>query len=150
MLVGLLAIMYLLLIRPQRKREKEINNMRNSVSVGDRVITIGGILAKVVKTTEDTLTLQIADKTKIEIMRWGISKNITADEESEAAKAARAEKKEEEEDDEPKKSSRPKRMKRAETVEEPVEDAADTVEEAVEEVEEAAADAAEEVVAEEK
>ena len=145
-----MAIMYLLLIRPQRKREKEINSMRNSVDVGDRVITIGGILAKVVKTTEDTLTLQIADKTKIEVMRWGISKNITADEENEAAKAARSEKKDEEDSEEPKKSARPKRMKKAEPVEEAVEEAAEPVEEAVVDAEETVAEAAEEVVEEEK
>ena len=49
-LILLLLIMYFLLIRPQKKREKQINAMRSSIQVGDEIITIGGICGKVVKT----------------------------------------------------------------------------------------------------
>ena len=49
--------------------------MRNSVRVGDEVVTIGGIRGKIVKTKDDTLVLEVgADKVKFEIMRWAISK----------------------------------------------------------------------------
>ena len=51
-LLLLIPLMYFLLIRPQKKKDKETNKMRNSVKVGDEIITIGGIVGKVVKTKE--------------------------------------------------------------------------------------------------
>jgi preprotein translocase subunit YajC len=77
-LVLLIVIMYFMLIRPQKKREREINEMRNAVKVGDEVITIGGICGKIVKTKDEVLTIQVgADKTKFDVMRWAISKVVT-------------------------------------------------------------------------
>lgn len=74
-LVLLVVLMYFLLIRPQKKREKQTAMMRNSVRVGDEVVTIGGIRGKIVKTKDDTLVIEVgADKVKFEIMRWAISK----------------------------------------------------------------------------
>ena len=74
-LVLLVVLMYFLLIRPQKKREKQTAIMRNSVRVGDEVVTIGGIRGKIVKTKDDTLVIEVgADKVKFEIMRWAISK----------------------------------------------------------------------------
>lgn len=110
-LILLLLIMYFLLIRPQKKREKEVNAMRNSVQVGDEIITIGGICGKVVKTKEETLVIQVgADKVKFEVMRWSISKVVNA---KDAPKA-----KAETEEEAPKKKM-PKRLgKKEETVEE--------------------------------
>ena len=76
-LVILIAVMYFLLIRPQKKREKEVNAMRSGVQVGDEIITIGGICGKVVKTKEDSLVIQVgADRVKFEIMRWAVSKVV--------------------------------------------------------------------------
>lgn len=75
MIVGLFAIMYFLLIRPQKKREKQIADMRNNVKVGDDVVTIGGIYGKIVKVKDDRFTIQVgADKTKFDIAKWAISK----------------------------------------------------------------------------
>ena len=112
-LILLLLIMYFLLIRPQKKREKQINAMRSAIQVGDEIITIGGICGKVVKTKEETLVIKVgADKTKFEVMRWSISKVVNEKEE-----AVKETKKEEET---PKKSM-PKRLgKKAE--EAPVEE----------------------------
>jgi preprotein translocase subunit YajC len=71
----LIAAMYFLMIRPQRKREKEVTAMRNSVKVGDEIVTIGGICAKVIRTKDDRLTIQAgSDKAKFDVMRWAISK----------------------------------------------------------------------------
>jgi preprotein translocase subunit YajC len=76
-LLLLIVIMYFMLIRPQRKREREINKMRSEVKVGDEVITIGGICGKIVKTKDEVLTIQVgAGKTKFDIMRWSISKVV--------------------------------------------------------------------------
>ncbi|MDR2355388.1 MAG: preprotein translocase subunit YajC [Clostridiales Family XIII bacterium] len=91
-LLLLIVIMYFMLIRPQKKREREINNMRNAIKVGDEVITIGGICGKIVKTKEDVLTIQVgADKTKFEIMRWAISKVVSEAPVPKTAKTAKEE-----------------------------------------------------------
>lgn len=128
-LVILIAVMYFLLIRPQKKREKEVNAMRSGVQVGDEIITIGGICGKVVKTKEDSLVIQVgADRVKFEIMRWAVSK-VVEESEKPAAKAHE----EEAEEPEVKKSSKPKKLKKAT----PVEEAPEEVEEAEEPAEEA-------------
>jgi preprotein translocase subunit YajC len=83
-LLLLIVIMYFLLIRPQKKREKGIMQMRSSISVGDEIITIGGICGKIVKIKEEKITIEVGnDKTKFEIMRWAISK-VTSEKEKAA------------------------------------------------------------------
>jgi len=73
-LVLLIVVMYFLLIRPQKKKEKQVADMRNSIKVGDDIVTIGGIYGKVVKVKDERLTIQVgADKTKFEITRWAVS-----------------------------------------------------------------------------
>ena len=73
-LVVFIALMYLIMIRPQKKKEKEVQDMRSNVSVGDEIITIGGICGRIVKTKEDSVVIQVgADKTKFEIKKWAIS-----------------------------------------------------------------------------
>lgn len=79
-LILLIFIMYFLLIRPQKKREKETTQMRNSLQVGDEIITIGGICGKIVKLKDESLIIQVgADKVKFEVMRWSVSKVVTSD-----------------------------------------------------------------------
>lgn len=135
-LILLLVVMYFLLIRPQRKREKNINEMRSRVQVGDEIITIGGICGKVVKTKEESLVIQVgADKVKFEIMRWAVSKVV---EKNERFSRQQSEPEPEEEEEAPKRAL-PKRMKQAKA-EDVAEEAADTAEEAAD----AAADTAEE------
>ena len=76
-LILLILIMYFLLIRPQKKKEKQINAMRSSIKVGDDVITIGGIYGTVSRVKDDSLIIQVgADKTKLEVTRWAISKVV--------------------------------------------------------------------------
>ena len=125
-LILLIAVMYFLLIRPQKKREKEVNAMRSGVQVGDEIITIGGICGKVVKTKEETLVIQVgADKTKFEVMRWAISKVVN--EKEEAAKEVKNE-------EEAPKKSMPKRLgKKAEEVAEETPVVEEVVEETTEE-----------------
>lgn len=79
MLVIMFGIMYLLLIRPQKKRDKETAQMRNSVQVGDEIITIGGIVGRVVVIKEDHLIIETgSDRSKIRVKRWAIQSNETA------------------------------------------------------------------------
>lgn len=73
-LLILIVAMYFLMIRPQKKKDKEIKEMRNSLQVGDEIVTIGGICGKIVKTKEETIVIQVgADKVKFEMMRWSVS-----------------------------------------------------------------------------
>ena len=141
-LVILIAVMYFLLIRPQKKREKEVNAMRSGVQVGDEIITIGGICGKVVKTKEESLVIQVgADRVKFEIMRWAVSKVV-----EETEKPATKAHEEEAEETEVKKSGKPKKLKKAA----PAEEAPEEAEEAEEPAEEAEAEAIEEKAEEEE
>ena len=78
-LVGILmwvvffAIFYFLLIRPQKKKDKQLKDMRNNLNVGDKVITIGGIIANVAKVEEDVVILEIGpSRTKVPFEKWAI------------------------------------------------------------------------------
>lgn len=145
-LIILLGVMYFLLIRPQKKREREINNMRSSVQVGDEIITIGGICGKVVKTKEDSLVIQVgADKVKFEIMRWAVSK-IVEEGKKHSSKAKARDYDADDEDEAEVKKAKPKRMKKAAPVDEAPEEeetVAEATEEAVEEIPEEAQEAVE-------
>lgn len=79
--LGFLAFLYFLVIRPQKKKEKKVSEMRKNLKVGDNIVTIGGIYGKVVKIKEDSLTIEIgADKTKLVVAKWAIG-NLASDEE---------------------------------------------------------------------
>ncbi len=141
-LILLIAAMYFLLIRPQKKREREVNNMRANLHVGDEIVTIGGICGKIVKTKDESIVIQVgADKVKMEMMKWSVSKVVNPAEARAARKADRA-MKEEAEEEAPKKAM-PKRMKKAEEVVEETEAKAEEAVEAAEEKAEAAAKAVE-------
>ena len=115
-LVLLLVIMYFLLIRPQKKREKQVNEMRSNVRVGDEIITIGGICGKVVKTKDESLVIQVgADKVKFEIMRWSVSKVVENAKPTKKVSVSSSAKEEEEES--PKKAM-PRRLKKKAAAEE--------------------------------
>ncbi|MDD4563909.1 MAG: preprotein translocase subunit YajC [Eubacteriales bacterium] len=112
-LILLIFIMYFLLIRPQKKREKAVSAMRNAVRVGDEVITIGGIRGKVIKSKDEVLTIQVgSDKVKFDVMRWAISSvNGKDSAPSPAEKVVKDEESAKESQPAPKKL--PKRMNRA-------------------------------------
>ena len=69
-LVLIFVVMYFLLIRPQRKKDKEQQQMRNNLEVGDEVVTIGGIIGIVVSLKEDNVVIETAgERNKIRIKR---------------------------------------------------------------------------------
>ena len=73
-LLLLIVVMYFLMIRPQKKKDKQIQDMRKSLQVGDEIVTIGGICGKIVKTKDESFITQVgADKVKFEMMRWSVS-----------------------------------------------------------------------------
>lgn len=71
--VLVLVIMYFFMIRPQKKKEKETNEMRNSLQIGDTVTTIGGITGIVNSIHDDEFVLETtSDRTKLNFKRWAI------------------------------------------------------------------------------
>lgn len=73
MLVGLLVVFYFFMIRPQKKQEKQTNEMRNNLQVGDEITTIGGIIGKIVSIKEETVLIETGhDKAKIRILRSAV------------------------------------------------------------------------------
>ena len=60
------GIMYLMVYRPQKKREKREREMRESLKVGDKIVTIGGICGKIINIKDDEITIETSvEKTKI-------------------------------------------------------------------------------------
>ena len=70
--VVVLAVMYFMLISPQKKREKKMQDMRNGLEIGDGVVTAGGIIGRVISIKEDTIVIESASS-KLRIKRWAIS-----------------------------------------------------------------------------
>ena len=77
-MVLMFAILYFFMIRPQKKKDKEIQDMRSSLQIGDEVITTGGIIGIVVSLKEDTLVIETgSDRSKVRIARWAVAQNNT-------------------------------------------------------------------------
>ena len=73
-LILMFVVFYFLIIRPQKKKANEINEMRENLKVGDKIITIGGIIGKIILVKEDYLVIETSsDNTKIEVMKWGVN-----------------------------------------------------------------------------
>ena len=73
MLVLVVVFFYFFLIRPQKKQEKEANQMRNSLEIGDEIVTIGGIVGQVISIKNDTITIVTSkDRTKIRFLKSAI------------------------------------------------------------------------------
>ena len=72
MIVALIAIFYFFMIRPQQKRQKEIRKFRESLTVGDRVITAGGIHGKIRGIKDNAFIIEIADNVKITIDKGSV------------------------------------------------------------------------------
>ncbi|HBL85513.1 MAG: preprotein translocase subunit YajC [Clostridiales bacterium GWF2_38_85] len=82
LLGAMFIFLYFFTIRPQKKKEKQVAEMRKSVMVGDKVTTNGGIVGTVLKDTDETLFL-LSGTQKIEVYRWAIrsiDKKVDSDE----------------------------------------------------------------------
>ena len=81
--VVLIVVFYFLLIRPENKKKKALSEMRDSLSVGDEVTTIGGIVGKVAHIKDDLVTIATSeDRVRIQFTRWAISTKGTQTTES--------------------------------------------------------------------
>ena len=74
MIVAMIAIFYLFMIRPESKKKKKLAEMRSSLSVGDTITTIGGILGKVVHIDSEKITFETSeDRVRVQIAKWAVS-----------------------------------------------------------------------------
>ena len=72
-LILMIVVFYFVIIRPQRKREKENREMLANLAVGDNITTIGGICGKIVAIREDVITVEVGvDKVKLVFERWAV------------------------------------------------------------------------------
>ena len=74
MIVVMIAIFYFFLIRPENKKKKAAEEMRSSLSVGDQVTTIGGIIGRIVAVKSDSIVFETSeDRVRMEVTKWAIS-----------------------------------------------------------------------------
>ena len=74
MIVLMFAIMYFLMIRPENKRKKKAQEMRDGLKKGDTVTTIGGIVEKIVHVNKDTIVIETSDdRVRMELTKWAVS-----------------------------------------------------------------------------
>lgn len=89
----IMVVFYFFMIRPQKKRQKEEEKMRNELSIGDEIISIGGICGRVVAIKDDSVVVESpADHSKIKLLKTAIQANLTKQEEAKKAKEAKAKK----------------------------------------------------------
>lgn len=77
MIVGFIALMYFVMIRPQKKKQREQQDMQNTVAPGARVMTIGGLYGTVVDADDETVTLEASDETFLVFARQAVAKVVT-------------------------------------------------------------------------
>ena len=74
----LFGAIYLIFIRPNRKKQKAEQKMRENLQIGDEIVTIGGIYGRVISLKEDTIVIESkADRSKMTIARWALQQNLT-------------------------------------------------------------------------
>ena len=72
----ILVVMYVMMVIPENKRKKKAQQMRDSIEVGDKIVTIGGMVGKVVHVSADRITFETGeDRVRIEINKWAVSTN---------------------------------------------------------------------------
>lgn len=95
MIVVMIAIFYFLLIRPESKKKKAVNEMRASLKVGDEITTIGGIVGTICAVKEETIVIETgADRVRIEFTKWAVSSKGTQADQDAAPAQEKKEKKE--------------------------------------------------------
>ncbi len=79
------AVFYFLIIRPQKKKEKQDRMLRNSIQPGDEIVTIGGFVGRVLSVKDDVVTFEMgADRTKMTVKKWAIQTRTSPEQEKPA------------------------------------------------------------------
>jgi len=79
--IGMFAILYFLMIRPQQQRHKKHQEMIKNLRMNDRIVTIGGIYGTIVKIKDTSCILRVSDNVRIELLKSAISQVDSGDEE---------------------------------------------------------------------
>ena len=96
MLVVLFAVFYFMLIRPENKRKKQAQAMRDSLKKGDTITTIGGIVGKIVTVKPDTIVIETSDdRVRMELTKWAVSTTGVQSSDTQSSKKKDEEKKDE-------------------------------------------------------
>ena len=99
LLVAMIAVFYFIIIRPENKRKKQAETMRNSLKKGERITTIGGMVGRIVQVNDTTVVFETSeDRVRVEITKWGIQS--TESMEAAAQKSSKKSKKGEEKKEE--------------------------------------------------
>ena len=77
MLALIFVVMWLFMIRPQKKQQKELENFRNSLQKGDKVVTIGGIFGTVAELKEDSVLIEVDNGVKIRVSKQALVKDFS-------------------------------------------------------------------------
>lgn len=78
MLVAIIAIFYFMMIRPENKKKKAVEEMRSSLKPGDEITTIGGVVGTICAVKQDTIVIETgADRVRVEFTKWAISSKGT-------------------------------------------------------------------------
>jgi len=100
MLIIMVAIMYFLMIRPENKRKKKAQEMRDNLKKGDVITSIGGIVGKIVFVNKDTIVIETSDdRVRMELTKWAVSSVGVQSSEQPEEKKEKEEKKEEKKDE---------------------------------------------------
>ena len=96
MIVVLFAMMYFIMIRPENKRKKKAQEMRDSLKKGDIITSIGGIVGKIVAVQKDTIVVETSDdRVRMELTKWAVSSvGVQSNEQPEEKKEPKEAKKE--------------------------------------------------------
>ena len=78
LLVAMIAVFYFLIIRPENKRKKAAEEMRNSLKKGERVVTIGGVMGRIVQVNDTSVVVETSeDRVRVEFAKWAIQSTET-------------------------------------------------------------------------
>ena len=89
MMIVLIAVFYFFMIRPENKRKKEAQAMRDAIKVGDNITTIGGIIGDIVSIKDNSIVIETTtDRVRVEFAKFAVSTNNTAEKEAAKQKAA--------------------------------------------------------------
>lgn len=95
LLLVMIAVFYFLIIRPENKRKKQAEEMRNSLKKGERITTIGGMVGKVVQVNDNTIVFETSeDRVRVEIAKWGIQSTESMEQAAAKKSSTRKEKEE--------------------------------------------------------
>ncbi|MGI6013816.1 MAG: preprotein translocase subunit YajC [Oscillospiraceae bacterium] len=74
MLVVIMVVFYFMIMRPESKKKKQQEQMRSELSVGDEIITIGGLVGKIVSVSDENIVFETSeDRVRIEVTKWAVS-----------------------------------------------------------------------------